>query len=247
MIKLIDDFKNYDFSLLENDIFFQRIYADFYGSSMFNDSLFYVSVNNDEVDAVIGKIGPVITLSASEKAPFEELAEFFSVIGFSVILCDERFSSCFNGEKSTGDILKLEDEASCHCKARLLYSENLKDVYYLITKVFDIQIDFVDWFVDMSHKLRHNTARCCGIYENDRLVSAAFSLFETENSAVISAVASDENFRGIGYGERVLKTLISENNNKNIYVFTENKEINNWYKKFGFIEHKRWSEIKNVL
>lgn len=247
MIKLIENFENYDFSFFENDVFFRRIYSDFCTNSMFSDSLFYVSVNENVVDAVIGKVGQVITLSSKECTPFEELNEFFSVIGYSVILCEEKFSSHFEGVKTYGDILKNTKMTECCCKAQLLYTENLKDVFGLLVRIFNLNIDFMDWFADMSHKLRHGTAKCCGIYENNKLVSVALSVFETDNSAVISSVATDERFRKKGYGEKVVKTLLDENKGKDVYVFTENENISKWYEKSGFTGYKKWSEIKNVL
>lgn len=247
MIKLIDNLEIYDCTSFEDDVFFQRILSDFHSSSMLNDSLFYISLNNNTPDAVIGKVGSVITLSSKDNAPLEEIAEFFSVIGYSVILCEEKFSHFFCGEKIHGDVLKIIRDRKTDCKAEVLYSENLKDVYNLLMKTFNIQADFMNWFADMSHKLRHGVAKCCGIYEKGELVSCAFSVFETEKSAVISSVATDKEYRCNGYGKKVVETLLSENMGKHIYVFTEKKDINNWYKNIGFTEYKKWSEIKNVL
>ena len=86
-----------------------------------------------------------------------------------------------------------------------------------------------------------------GIYEDEKLVSGAFSLFETEKSTVISSVVTDENYRCKGYGENIVKSLLNENQNKDVYVFTENDKIKKWYEKMGFVPCKMWSEIENVL
>ena len=95
--------------------------------------------------------------------------------------------------------------------------------------------------------IRHNSASLSGIYEDGKLISAAFSLFETENSAVISSVATLESHRNKGYATEIINALLSKNSDKSVYVFTENENIDKWYKKIGFTEHKKWSEIKNVL
>ncbi len=245
MIKLIDNFEEYDFSSFENDIFFQRIFSDYKTLSCFDDVMFYVSVD-ESVDAVISKVGGNVTLSAKETAPFEEIREFLNATGFSKILCDNEFSEYFEGRKECGKILKIQGGCTCERKANQLYSENLKDMYALVKDVFGFDGDYFTWVADLSHRMRHNSAHLYGIYCEDKLVSGAFSLFETERSAVISSVATLEEYRHQGLGERVVKTVIAENN-KELFVFTENEKTENWYKKMGFVPCEMWSEIENVL
>lgn len=246
MIKLIDNFEEYDFSSFENDIFFQRIFSDFKTLSCFDDVMFYVCITEDIV-AVISKVGGNVTLSAKKTAPFEEIREFLNVTGFSKILCSSEFSEYFEGRKKHGNILKTRDDNSDFCKAQQLYSENLKDVFYIVEKVFGFDGDFLMWVADLSHKMRHNSAHLYGIYCENKLVSSAFSLFETEKSVVISSVATLEEYRCKGFGERIVKTIIEENKDKDVYVFTENEKTDNWYKKIGFVPCEMWSEIENVL
>jgi len=247
MIKLIENLNDYDFSSFENDVFFQRICSDYELCSTFNDSLFYVSVRNNNVDAVISKIKGTVTLSLLNETDLAEINEFLSVIGYYVILCDESFSEYFSGEKTSGNILKIAAEKKSICKAEMLYSEKFKDMYDLVENVFYLDVDYMNWFADMSHKIRHNSAALCGIYADNKLVSAAFSLFETEKSAVISSVATSDEYRNKGYATEIVNALLSRNSGKTVYVFTENESVDNWYKKIGFNEHKKWSEIKNVL
>ena len=247
MIKLIDNFEEYDFSSFEKDVFFYRIYSDFKTMSDFDEALFYVCINDEKINALISKVGSTVTVSCSDISVCEEINEFAKVIGYRKILCDRSISFCFDGEKLWGDILRLNSEDDFNSKAKQLYTENLKDMYYLIKKNFNVEIDFPEWFVDMSYRIRHNSAKFYGIYEDDKLVSGAFSLFETENSAVISSVVTDENYRCKGYGEDIIRALLNENKSKNVYVFTENDKIKKWYEKMGFIPDKMWSEIENVL
>lgn len=247
MIKLIDNFEEYDFSSFENDVFFQRIYSDYSIMSSFDDSLFYVCMVEEKICAFISKIGGNITVSCSDVSVCDEINEFAKMIGYSRILCDYVISSYFDGKKTSGNILRFENDYSYECKANRLYTENLKDMYQLIVKNFNVDIDFPQWFVDMSYRLRHNSAKFYGIYEDEKLVSGAFSLFETEKSTVISSVVTDENYRCKGYGENIVKSLLNENQNKDVYVFTENDKIKKWYEKMGFVPCKMWSEIENVL
>ncbi len=247
MIKLIEIFSEYDASLFENDVFFQRIKSEYVSNASFSDSLFYVSLNDTTSDAFISKVGDTVTLSALDNAPFEEISEFLNIIGYSVILCEEKHSKFFCGKKTQGFVLKTKVEKLLHCKAKLLYTEDLKDVYNLIRDVFDINNNYMLWLADLSHKIRHGTANVCGVHENLSLVSCGFSLFETSDSAIISSVATDEKFRSKGFGGDVVRKLLSENVGKNVYVFIEDENLKFWYEKFGFKEYKKWSEIENVL
>lgn len=245
MIKLIDNFEEYDFSSFENDIFFQRIFSDYKTLSCFNDVMFYACIDED-VSAVISKVGGNVTLSASKNAPLDEIREFLNVTGFSKILCDNEFSEYFKGRKEQGMILKIQGGCTWDCKANQLYSENLKDMFALVKNVFGFDGDYFTWVADLSHRMRHNSAHLYGIYCEDKLISGAFSLFETEKSTVISSVATLEEYRHQGLGESVVKTVIAENN-KDCFVFTEIEKTENWYKNMGFVPCKMWSEIENVL
>lgn len=247
MIKLAEDLNAYDLSSFEDDVFFQRIYSDFRTMSLFPDVYFYVCEEGNIVNAVISKVGGIITISSKENTDFEEINEFVKVVGFTKILCDKSFSCYFDGIKTSGKILKITSDEEYNEKVSSLNTENLSDMYKLMESVFGVSPDFPEWFADMCRKMRYSSADFCGIYNEKALVSAGFALFITEKSAVISSVATDENFRCKGYGERVVKTLICKNRGKDVFVFTENEKVENWYKNMGFVPCKMWSEIENVL
>ncbi len=246
MIKLLDNFESYDISNF-NDVFFEMICSDYLIFSVFDSALFYICEYDGEVCAVFSKIGGNVTLSANEKAHFDEISEFLDVIGYCKLLCESKYSIHFKGKKSSGSILKCESKESYSCKAKELYSEELKKVYELICRYFSLNMAFDEWFVDVSHKMRHSGARAYGVYCEDKLVSVSFSLFETEKSAVLSSVCTDENFRKSGFGEDVVKKVLRENIGKNVYLFADNRKIEGWYEKIGFGKYKLWSEIENVL
>ncbi len=247
MIKLADNLYLYNLEKFRTDVFYSRILSEFKTLSVFEGSMFYICLNEDNVTGIISKIDTNVTLSLTEEAPLEEINEFLNIVGYSKILCDNRYSSAFIGDKNCGKILKASLAEKTDCKVHELYSENLKDAFELIQDSFDLKLDFVSWFADISHKIRHGGARLFGIYEGDLLISCAFSLFETETSSVMSSVTTRKEYRKKGYGELLVKSVLSENNNKDVFVFTENKDVESWYKKLGFTEVCLWSEIENVL
>ncbi len=247
MIKLTEDLTEYDLSFFEDDIFFQRIYSDFLTIGKFPKSFFYICVDDNEITAVISKICGVITLSAKENADFEEINEFVRVIGFSTILCDFSFSCHFDGKKTSGKIMKIRTDEKFGSNAEILRTDELKEAYPILKRVFRKVPDFPDWFVNTCYGVIHNSVIVSGVHYNQKLVSVAFALFVTERTAVISAVATHPEHRNRGYAMEILKKLLDENTGKEIYIFLENPLIEEYYGKLGFVPCKMWSEIENVL
>ena len=63
--------------------------------------------------------------------------------------------------------------------------------YELITRCSGenfIPPSFDDFYVDVNHKLRHNTMRLYGINCSDKLVSVAMTVAESDDGAVLGAV-----------------------------------------------------------
>lgn len=247
MIKLVENINDYDLTQFESDVFYFRILSDYKTLSVFENAMFYVSMDNDNINGVISKIDGDVTLSLCNISPLEEIKEFINLIGYSKILCNEDYSHAFDGNKTKGSILKALGKSGNLRKVKELYTEDLKDAYKLIEEAFEIKLDFMSWFADISHKMRHGGARSFGVFEDGNLVSVAFSLFETEKSAVLSSVTTKKLYRGCGFGEMAVKKVLSENVQKDVYVFTENEVAENWYKKLGFEAIGIWSEIENVL
>ncbi len=248
MIKLAENLNDYDLSLFEDDIFFMRIRSDFDVMSRFENVFFYVCKNQAEITAVISKVSDVITISASEDADFIEINEFVKAVGFTTILCEDKYAYHFEGEKTSGKIMKIRADESLESYAEVLKADDLKNVYQLLKKVFLGKIpDFSDWFVNTCYGVIHNSVMVAGIRSKDEFVAVAFALFVTEKTAVISAVATHPEHRNRGYAFEIIKKLLNENKGKEIYLFLENPLIEEYYAKLGFVPFKMWSEIRNVI
>ncbi len=218
------------------DVFYYRILSDFnlYGND-FPFSSFYSCFDGEEIVSLISKIDGVITVSCIDERYKSEITEFCKITGFKTILADNNiFSSCRHG-----DILKFKGEI-LNSDALISDSEILKDVYNILKKSFDDFPAFESWFPDISYRLRHFAGRLAVKYYEGEIVSCAFSLFESENSFVISSVATEKECRCRGFAKECIYKLLKDN--KNIFVFTENKELTDLYKSMGFAEYGKWSE-----
>ncbi len=246
MIKLVDNFKDYNIKGFD-DVFFYRIMSDFNTIRQFDNVDFYVSLIEDDVTAVMSKVNGVITISAADNADFQEINEFVKVIGFTTILCDEKFSSSFIGKKTSGKILKLSAGKSFSSDAELLDTNNLKEIYRVLKRVFKRIPDFSDWFVNTCYGMMHNSVMSAGICTNGKIVSVAFMLFISEKAAVLSAVATLPEYRNRGFAMQIVKKLLNENKDKDIFLFLENPLLEEYYAELGFSYCKMWSETENVI
>ncbi len=246
MIKLVDSFDEYNFDSFE-DVFFHRIYSDYSAIRQFKDVFFYVCENDGAITGVISKVDGVITMSLRENADFEELNEFVKVIGFTTILCEEKYSCHFDGKKKSGKILKLRIDEVFGSNAELLETYDLKNVYPLLKRVFRKVPDFPGWYVNTCYGMIHNTVISAGVRVDGKIVSVAFALFVTEKIAVLSAVATHPEHRNRGYAMEIVKKILDENRGKEIYLFLENPLLEEYYAKLGFVPYKMWSEIENVV
>lgn len=247
MVKLVEDFKLYDLSSFEDDIFFHRIYSDFTVIGRFPENLFYVCESDNGITAVLSKIGDIITISAKGDADFEELNEFVRMVGFSVILCDNEFSCHFDGKKRSGKIMKIKTDESFGSSAEILKEHELKSAYPILKRCFGNLPDFPHWFVNTCYGVIHNSVIFSGVHCEKELVSVAFTLFVTDKTAVLSGVATLPEHRNRGYAMEIVKRLLDENRGKDIYLFLENPVIEEYYAQLGFSPCKMWSEIENVL
>lgn len=212
-----------------------------------NTVRFWIQKYNDKVVSIISKVNSYITIITSNNSNFAELNEFIKVIGSNAILCYETVSSKIGDfNRTSGDIMiydkKLVFNDSC-----VSYNPKIEDVYELLVSCKSndfILPEFESFYVDISHRIRHGTARSSGIYCNGKLVSCAMSLNEIEGCAVLGAIAVDKDYRRKGFGSKNVLSLISkiQKENKDIYIFKNKNKNDEFYNKIGFIYNGTWVE-----
>ena len=96
----------------------------------------------------------------------------------------------------------------------------------------------------MNHKLRHNAARICGIEHDGKLAALAMTVAESDDGAVLGAVACAQEFRRSGFASAVVKhitnSLISEG--KNVFLHRAKNANVSFYSGLGFSECGTWRE-----
>ena len=210
----------------------------------------YWLLQNDDGDytGAIARNGSNFILFLTEHSDIDEVSSFMRVAGASAVICDGKYELELNGCKTlTGKVLvrtvPFDDEDN-----GLTFSEpDIKAVYEMIVKSADENFNpppFDEFYVDVNHKLRHNTARLVGIDEDGICVASAMTVAESPNSAVLGAVSCDPNFRRRGFGSALIKyltnMLVAEN--KSVYLHRAQNANVDFYKSLGFEEYGTWRE-----
>lgn len=219
----------------------------------YNPSLPFVDywvIKDDESGDVTGAVarsGTDFILCITENTDLDEISSFMRVAGATSVICSDKFElDLFGYKKSIGPILSRKSYESNPLEFEVK-TPDIKEAYALIVKSADenfIPPDFDDFYVDINHKLRHNTMRMFGIYEDERLTSVAMTVAESENGAVIGAVACDPECRNRGYGSYIVNyitnTLVAED--KCVYVHRAENANKAFYENLHFVKTDNWCE-----
>lgn len=111
----------------------------------------------------------------------------------------------------------------------------LTDVYKVMSRAFGKDApDFDGWYVDMSHRIRHDAAASVLIAQEGRLLSSACALIDGEN-ALLFAVSAFERRRGYGaFAVSSLCRYLSDRLDGEIMVCAKKSEYIEFYNKNGF-------------
>lgn len=236
-----------------NDPFACRIislYKSYIPELVFVDYWMIIDELSGKCTGAIARSGSAFILFITQKNDIDEVSSFMRVAGASSVICNAEYKlDLLNTKCVIGSILmKDTDTFDKNEESSLKVIEpDIKSAYDLIVKCADenfIPPNFDDFYVDVNHKLRHKATRLCGIKTDDRLVSIAMTVAESDNGAVLGAVACDPDYRKHGYGSTVVKYLSNQliRENKIVYLHRAKNSNISFYDKLGFKEVGSWCE-----
>ncbi len=249
MIKIADidfDIKNYIDVLAVNNPFGCRIkalYNTYDYSLAFVD--FWVQLSNEIPVSLIGRLETSFVLMLTDNSDLEEISAFIRVSGAGNVICDGKYELNCNMKRIEGPIFYsgslMENERSFN-----VFNPHIKDVYNLISKYRSDNFNvppYESFALDVAHKLSKNTLRIYGIGDS-QLISCIMTLAETEDSAVLGALATDPDFKRQGHGAFLIKyinnVLVKEG--KTVFLHRAPNENAEFYNKLGFSEFGTWAE-----
>lgn len=246
MIAIIDDLSKYK-DLYNNDPFGCRIasLSNTYSSELpFVD--YWVQLCDNEPVALIARLETTFIIRITDNADIAELSSFLRVSGAVSIICDGKYELDIVLNRIEGLILVKDTEFSFDEHISVV-SPAAKEVYQVISSCtsenFNVP-DYESFALDVGHKLNNNTIRILGIMFNNELCSCIMTLAESEDSAVLGALATLPSSRNCGYGSYLIKyisnALIKEG--KSVYLHRAMNENIDFYNKLGFVKYGTWAE-----
>lgn len=195
---------------------------------------------DEETSVAVAKFYDSMTL-AGECSSSEEIREFAEMIGFQTL--ELSLENCQKLGFKADEIKKsyIFDGDVEDYDADVIGEEYYKALYQLVSKNIpgsfaDTKEAYLAFLSDLTFKQRRGLARCRGIISEGRLVSCVITSAETQSCALLSAVASDKDFRGKGVGKATVLSTVNElvNENKKVFVIALNESAEGFYEHIGF-------------
>ena len=180
-----------------------------------------------------------MTVVLSVRSDKAELRDFLQAAGAgSAVSEDEIFP-----DSGYGIIMRRKKSNFCSDDAAVSdLSADPKDAYSVMESCrgrgFDVPA-YEDFLLDLSHRLRHGTARCCLIYENGDPAAFAMTSALSSTQAVIGSVCTAPQYRRQGFGSRCVDLLCSVLGGREIFIVRSPGENEEFYRSLGFEQCRR--------
>lgn len=209
-------------------------YAVAYG---FDKKFSYFWTDGEE-NAVYCMVDDVLIVTGTVTNPAETL-EFIKVIGAREVMCAVRNSEVLGLKPASfGDVIKKTVESG---EPEILSFDDisLREVYGLLEET-GMTDEFESFYLDLSHKLRHQSALVMAEYIDNDLAGCAVASSVTESAAIISAVSVSPLHRRKGIGTRLIQKAERALKGKTIYIFKEKDKNNEFYRVLGYGKQDTW-------
>lgn len=172
--------------------------------------------------------GSFVACEIGEPDDLSELADFFKFNGFSEIFCSDTLGGRLSSYLKCG-FQKVNLMRFCGVPVKCAELETeppLDEVFGILSASFDI--DYEHWYVDMSHRIRHNVAKA-------RILgsSALIIQHDLNGEALLSQIATLSSERGRGNASRLISAVCAELCNSDVFVICDD-ELLPFYRKIGF-------------
>lgn len=173
----------------------------------------------------------------------EETAEFLKAVGPKEIFCAVRNAETLSlPVTDSGDVLKKTAESGKE-KTPDPYDVDIREIYGLLEKTGMVE-EFEPFYLDLSHKLRHQTALALTERSEDNLIGCAVVSAISKNAAILSALAVLPEYRRQGIGTRLARRAESCFPKKTLYVFREKDKNVEFYRELGYAKADTWVHSK---
>lgn len=205
---------------------------------------FWYQTDNNITTAYIVRYGGEFIADILPQADVKELINFCKMSGGMVLMC----KNIDYGDDS-GIVMKLENLSNITTKIEATENISLDDCYEILLQnksdTFPVP-SYEDYYVDLNHRLRKNTAVVLGAFADNSLVSCCFATAVDSNSAVLSSVATLPRYKSQGYGTAVVTAMckkLIDNGKNTIFLQRAINENYSFYNKIGFEDFSVFEQI----
>lgn len=239
MIEKIEDISQFD-SWQGRDIFSVRILSLLYAyGCKYQFATFYRQIIDGKITAIISKLDNDVTISVADDFDNEELVHFLCVCGYSSVLCCDRF--ILGSRYEEGMVM------SCSSKREITMLNTQLDEY---PKLMDL-LNFIDygaqdfkaWYVDISHRVRHKSAKAYTLNINDEIISSGILSSMIDGYSILTAVRTKDEFMGMGYGTCLVCSICNDVKGT-VYIMRDMDINESFYIKCGFENIYKWRMYK---
>ena len=160
----------------------------------------------------------------------EELTDFFAFNGFTEIFCSEslgkRLSEFLHRSSKIVNLMHFNSITTYVSESYIDNNPPLEDVFNILKSVFDI--DYETWYVDMSHRIRHNVAKVRKLNNSVLVVQ-----YDINGEVLLSQIATSPEFQNKGNASMLIKAVCAELSDRDIFIICEDK-LMPFYRKIGF-------------
>ena len=169
----------------------------------------------------------------------EEASNFLRALGAKEVLCAVRNAELLGFPVSAvGEVLKKPADSD-RIAENTSQEVNLRDVYALLQECGMVE-EFEPFYLDLSHRLRHDAAKVVTEYLNDELIGCAVLSAINDSSALLSALAVREKYRRHGLGSLLVRRAEELVPEKTVYVFREKGKNAGFYKRLLYKRADTW-------
>ena len=198
-------------------------------------ALFYYQIIDGRVTAFISKLDGDFTISVDDGFDTEEIIQFLCVTGYSSVLCDERLQ--LFAKYNEGVIMKSKRKMEFSLNGAFIDEfPKLMDLYNFIDYNSS---DFKAWYVDISHRIRHGTAKAYTLNVDENVVASGILSSIFEDYSILTAVRTENEYRNQGYGSALVSYICSDVKGT-VYLMRDDGMNEGFYKRLGFKDVGRW-------
>ena len=196
---------------------------------------FYRQEINGKITAILSKLDNNVTLALDDGYDREELVHFFCITGYSGILTSDEFE--LSSRYDEGAVMV------CHSKHDVPLADVHIDEYPKLMDLFNFvdysSQDFKAWYVDISHRVRHQTAKAYTLNVDGEIVSSGILSSIYDGNAVLTAVRTKDEYQRMGYGSKLVNYICADVTGA-VYIMRDWDLNEEFYQKIGFENAGKW-------